>query len=130
MRVGWNSWSVDVSDEWTVTDHPECLTLELYNEAALQFSSARKGSGDVTDEDLQGFVKENWGSILQARCGEFKGLVVHYTEDGSEWWRWFLRNKNTVLFVTYNGGPEAVESELTAVLGVLATAKPETPSEA
>lgn len=130
MRVGWNTWSVEINDSWIVTDHPECLTLELSDEGALQISSAKKDSADVTDDDLQDFVDADWGPAQKTECGDFGGILFRYTEDGDQWMRWILRNKKTVLFITYNGSHEAAASELTAVLQVLSSARAEAPSEA
>ena len=133
MRIGWSGWSVDVDDGWSITDHPECLTLERSVDAAFQLSSARKTSGEVTDTDLQDFVleqKDEWGVAAPAQCGEFSGIVVHYSEEGSLWSRWFLRNGSTLLFATYNGTPEAAARESDLVNQVLATARSEAASEA
>jgi hypothetical protein len=55
MRVGSSSWSLEVSQDWRVTDHPECLTLEPSDQGALQVSAAHKKVGLVTDEDLLSF---------------------------------------------------------------------------
>jgi hypothetical protein len=133
MRIGWSGWSVDVDEGWKITDHPECLTLERSADAALQLSSARKTSGEVTDADLQDFVIEQvheWGVAAPAQCGEFSGIVVHYSEEGSLWSRWFLRNGTTLLFATYNGTPETAARESDLVSRVLASARPEAASEA
>jgi len=133
MRIGWSGWSVEVSDEWTVTDHPECLTLELSGEAALQLSSARKKSGYVTDAELRDIVAEhdeNWGLTKPTWCGEFRGLVVNYTKDGDCWSRWFLRNGATLLFATYNGPPEVAMRESSAILQLLSSAKADAASAA
>ncbi len=63
MRIGWSGWSVEVDEQWTITDDPECLTLERSADAALQLSSARKKSGTITDADLQDFVLEKQGEL-------------------------------------------------------------------
>lgn len=133
MRIGWSTWSVDVDDGWTITDHPECLTLERSSDAALQLSSGRKKSGEVTDADLHDFVlrkEDEWGIAVRAQCGEFSGFVVNYSEEGSHWSRWFLRNGATLLFATYNGTPEAAARESESVRQVLATARSEATREA
>lgn len=123
MRLLQSSWSIDVSDEWTATDHPECLTLELSDEGALQLSSARKGSGLVSESDLFEFAEDSdrdgWGPWLRASCGEFDGIKFEYAHEGSVWRRWFLRFDRTILFVTYNGSPSVAESEGAEVQRVL-----------
>jgi len=133
MRIGWEGWSVDIDHAWTITDHPECLTLELSSEGALQLSSAQKTSGDITDADLQEFVaeqEEDWGSAVPAQCGEFSGVRVSYSEDGNLWSRWFLRKGATLLFATYNGTPTAAAREVELVVQVLSSARAEASGEA
>lgn len=128
MRVGWSGWSIDASDEWTVTDHPECLTVEISADSALQLSSAHKKSGNVTLKDLHGIVEERvtiWGNSYPAEFGEFHGIVVHYSEDEIQWSRWFLMNKNIILFVTYNGTEQAKAREIEVVRRLLSTLRVE-----
>ena len=132
MRVGWSTWSLEVSEEWSVTDHPECLTLEISDQSALQASSSRKQNGLVTEEDLffSAEKRKAWGSWQPASCGEFEGIVYEYTEGERVWRRWFLRRGKTLLFVTYNGSSAATEQERFAVDQVLSTVRAETSGEA
>jgi len=132
MRVGWSTWSFEIGEEWSITDDPECLTLELSDQGALQASSARKQSGLVVEEDLFFSIEERktWGSWQPASCGEFEGITYEYTEGESIWRRWFLRWGQTLLFITYNGSSTAAEQERFAVDQVLSTARAETSGEA
>jgi hypothetical protein len=125
MRTGWPGWSVEVSNEWSVTDDPECLTLECSDDGALQFSSAKKRDGLVTEEDLffSTVKRTEWGSFAPVICGDFKGILYEYELEESAWLRWFLRNGSTILFVTYNGTPAAAIRERNAVEAVLRSAK-------
>lgn len=127
MRVGYPSWSIEAPDSWRVTEHPECLTLELSDEAALQLSSAQKKSGEVTEQDLF-FSKDNrggWGKHRNTELGEFIGIVYEYQEDETTWIRWFLRNASTLLFVTYNGTKQAANNERAEVNQILSTLRVE-----
>jgi hypothetical protein len=133
MRIGWAGWSVEVGDEWTVSDDPECLTLTLSSDGALQLSSAKKRSSDVTEADLRSFLagyEEAWGVATRTQCGDFDALLCSYTEGEIHWLRWFARHQRTVLFATYNGTREATLRETEHVFAVLATARPEDASEA
>jgi len=125
MRVGYPSWSVEVSDSWVVTEHPECLTLELSEQGALQLSSAIKDSGVVEQEDLFLFSSDNyqdsWGEPRNTSLGDFVGIFYEYKEDGATWIRWYLRCASTLLFITYNGDAEAAELERPEVQRVLET---------
>lgn len=112
---------------WSVTEHPECLTLELSDEAALQLSSAQKKSGEVTEQDLF-FSNDNrgsWGTHLNITLGQFTGIVYEYQEEETTWIRWFLRNASTLLFVTYNGTKQALREERTEVNQVLGSLRAE-----
>lgn len=127
MRVGYPSWSVEVSEEWSVTEHPECLTLELSDQGALQGSSATKKGGNVTREELF-FSKEqrkNWGAHKDCSLGDFTGIAYSYEEDDMTWYRWFLRSAATILFFTYNGSHQAAAEESSQVAQVLRTLKAE-----
>jgi hypothetical protein len=132
MRVGSSSWSLEVSQDWRVTDHPECLTLELSDQGALQVSAAHKKVGLVTDEDLLSFEegRDAWGHWQPAKCGDFTGIGYEYRDGEEVWQRWFLKWGRTLLFVTYNGTPSALEQERAAVDQVLSTARAETVGEA
>jgi hypothetical protein len=132
MRVGSSSWSLEVSKDWRVTDHPECLTLELSDHGALQVSAAHKQVGLVTDQDLLSFDERHgtWGHWQPASCGDFNGIVYEYTDGEGVWLRWFLKWGQTFLFVTYNGTSTALEEERAAIDQVLSTARAETVGEA
>ena len=127
MRAGWPGWSVEVSNKWSITDHAECLTLEWSEDGALQLSSARKRIGEVSENDLFFSMEDRlaWGSYSPVICGEFEGIIYEYELEGAAWRRWFLRNGATLLFVTYNGTPEAAVQERSAVEAVISTARSE-----
>lgn len=125
MRVGWPSWSLDVSDEWSVTKHEECLSLALSDGGALQASSARKEQGAVTQRDLLWSEAEraSWGEWKPVRCGEFTGIFYEYVQEAAVWRRWYLRSGPVLLFITYNGTFEAAAREWEPVLSILSTAR-------
>ena len=128
-RAGGLSWSLELHSNWRATEHPECLTLELSDEGALQLSSARKQDGSVSYEDIVDYAESQnheWGASINVTCGEFTGLVYRYREDEQQWNRWFLRNGQTLLFVTYNASPRAQLLEYAAVEQILSTLRAET----
>lgn len=128
MRIGYPSWSVDVSDEWTVTEDPECLTLELSDQGALQGSSASMEDGPVTEEDVLYFLEgeaDGWGAHTSCRQGDFEGIVYAYEEDGVAWTRWYLWHGSTLVFFTYNAEPAVARMEKGAVNALLSTLRVE-----
>jgi hypothetical protein len=119
---------MDVPEIWTVTDDPECLTLELTEYGALQVSSAKKASSAVSAEELYEFADgqdEDWGNPKPVTCGDFHGLVCAYVQDGFIWRRWFLSNGSTIVFVTYNGTPQVAQHELIAAETILGSLRVE-----
>ena len=130
MRVGWANWALDVPDEWTITDHPECLTLELSNDSALQISSMRKKAGVVDASDLLTSKQDEWGASAAVTCGEFDGVSYEYLDGGSLWRRWYLKWGQTMLIVTYNGAPAVAERERGTVDNLLSTVQTRADHEA
>lgn len=128
-RVGGPSWSLELLPNWRATEHPECLTLELSDEGALQLSSARKKDGNVSYKEVLDYAEsqnEGWGISTQVACGEFTGLIYRYSDNKQQWNRWFLINGQTLLFVTYNANPRAQLLEYAAVERILNTLCAET----
>ncbi len=125
MKARWTEgWSLEHHDGWVVTNHPECLTLELNGEGALQLSSATKTTGDVTWDDIREMMDEHpehWGEAQPSTCGDFSGVVYEYQEDGAAWRRWYVRNGRTFILITHNADPDAFLGQRDAVDRVLAT---------
>lgn len=126
MRVGSSTWSIEPG-QWAVTDHPECLTLELSGDGALQLSAALKQAGLVTHDELFFSIgqREAWGACRPAVCGDFEGIEYEYLDGNDVWRRWFLRWGQTLLFVTYNGSPQAAYLERPAIGEVLGSLRAE-----
>lgn len=125
MRIKYGSWSLEASPEWEVTKDPECLTLTLSDDGgALQLSSAQKEHGDVIGADIQWCVEQlqgQWSSPIAAHAGDFSGLSVFGTIDGSSWHWWILGHGSILLRASYNGPPSAAPVELPHVNSMLAT---------
>jgi hypothetical protein len=125
MQVGRDNWILDITGDWSLTEHPECLTLELENNGALQFSSATRSSGPVDDTELWRVANrfnDGWGAPESASCGEFSGYVYNYAGvDGSIWRRWFMGCQSTLLFVTYNAEYSIAEQEEELIRNALCT---------
>jgi hypothetical protein len=122
--VTYNSWSLDAPAQWRVTEHPECITLERGSEGALQLSSATKKTGAISHEELVAHAEsqnDGWGEATSTTCGEFEGVLFQYTDDDMQCNRWFLRNRATLLFVTYFASTRAQLLEHPEVQRILAT---------
>lgn len=107
--AGESDWLMDVPDGWTVTEHVECLTLTpATNDGSLQFSSASKENGPITNGELEELATRQaalTGRPFEATFGEFHGLGTSYEDLGVAWRRYWLANDSLLLFITYNGDP-------------------------
>lgn len=125
MRIGRGDWTVEASGDWLVTDHPECLTLELENGGALQLSSATSSAGVIGESELlrvAGRCDEGWGNAERAICGEFAGYLYAYLDgDAVHWRRWFLACGPTLLFATYNAEKSISADDASLVDSTLST---------
>lgn len=132
MRVGWSSWSIEVPDEWSVIDHPECLTVELPDHGSLQMSSSRKQSGVVATEDLffRDDLRATWGAYRLVTCGEFSGVGYEYLHEGDLWRCWYLRCGQILLFATFIANPLETSMQQNLVDSLLASLRLETAGEA
>src|SRR5262245_58775244 len=104
-RAGTARWSLAIAEGWESRNDPECLTFVRPDDiGALQISGALKDAGSVTDDDLAWMIEENPPAAASRPCtvGAFVGVSQGYADGGRWWRRWFLRNGNLALFVTYN----------------------------
>lgn len=58
----------------------------------------------MTEDDLTSILKRNppAASALPCTLGDFVGVYQAYSQEGSWWRRWFLRNADLTLLITYN----------------------------
>jgi hypothetical protein len=116
---------MDVALGWNARYDPECITITpIANDVAFQLSSAKKKSGDVTDEEIsaQATREMEWGTSSAVSFMPFRGRSVSYVLNGVEWKRLWLAHRNTLLFVTLNGEPEALavyEGDVASMLASL-----------
>jgi hypothetical protein len=104
------SWSIEPAP-WSLTADEECVTLEPPSaDAALQFSSARKLDGAVTEDDLRDQAGKVEGALavpLSVSVGRFRGFTMRrVADDATHWQYWWLANASLLLFVTYNAATE------------------------
>jgi hypothetical protein len=98
-RSAW--WSVEIPDGWLHTEHPECVTFEPPSaDSAFQISAHRKGSEDVTLEDLREFAGEI--PLAAVSFPEFSGIHTRYSENDTYWSKWWLRCGSLMVHATYN----------------------------
>jgi hypothetical protein len=124
-QVGESEWLLDVPRGWSVFDQLECVTLTPpSNGSALQFSSASKEVGPITDADLEEMAKGQpsvTGPPIHVEFGEFWGLGVAYEEGGVAWRRYWLANRSLLLFVTFNGATSHERVDFAEAQTALAT---------
>jgi hypothetical protein len=98
-------WTIDLLDDWTATEDPECTTFRArIPVGALQVSAARKPKDDATLEDLKEFAGGLEPPKLSSPFanGEISGLSAEFEQSGFYSRHWWLRKGPVVVFVTYN----------------------------
>ena len=113
---------------WRAQEDKECATFSHPGGGgALQISSARKGAGSITVDDLREFAEPELPPAVNLEpvvVGVFEGLHASFSRDHIHWDRWWLRNATLMIYVTYSC-PEGVTSlPDTAVRRALATLEP------
>lgn len=119
-------WSISLPEGWSVTRHPECVSLQPTPPVcALQISAHVKSGSDVTAEDLDEFRASLGPPQTQLNVvqhGEFTGCRVDLFDEGRFWKKWLLRWKNLMLFITYNSSSRrnpAIENTVDHILDTL-----------
>ena len=128
MRVGYSSWSLDVTLGWDARYDPECITITpMANDAAFQLSSAFKRAGPITDQEieLQASLEPEWGGSSPVSYAKFRGAAVSFVSEGVYWWRLWLAHEKTLLIVTVNCLPERFAAYEPDVLRMLRSLEPE-----
>jgi hypothetical protein len=99
-------WSIQLSKNWESEVNEECYTFfhpEGYG--ALQISDYTKDT-PITDEDIIDLVEFNEEEKLHLRkvkFGDFEGLHLVYSDEKNTFWRkWWVKNDQLLLFITYN----------------------------
>lgn len=99
-------WTIIIPDEWSC--YRDANSVSIHAEPALgvlQVSAARKDADLVTDDDLRDFAQDHvrtYGDLSPVAIGEWCGFYLKFSTDEYYWREWWLRNKNLLVYVTYN----------------------------
>ena len=103
FRTHW--WSVQLPENWEAEQDDVCVTFTSNSSSGtLQVSAAQNSNGPVTDEDLLEFAEEHLEAGVKPHnilAGNFRGFYIRYSDDEFYYKNWWLRNDNTVVFITY-----------------------------
>jgi hypothetical protein len=121
-------WVAELPEDWLAETMDECASFsQKQGVGCLQISAYQNLDRSVAHEDLQEFSWEEMQeqpALHPVRCGSFTGFAIVQAAD-QEWWRkWWLRNGNLLLFVTYNCREESRGKEDAVVDSILETLKP------
>ena len=112
------SWQIDLADGWETEQSKHCITIcHPDGVGALQISSFQK-RGSISRDDLLEATNldENTQQHLgEKQWGEFQGFQLVYAVDDTFWRKWWLRENNILIFVTYNCAHQDKDVEITAV---------------
>jgi hypothetical protein len=123
--VGGVWWEIQLTDGWEADEHPDCLSITRPDGGgAFQVSAAVKTVGAIQPVEVEQQSRQGTpeGAVPKAFiAGSFSGLGVGYVEEDTHWQRFWLADGNVLIFATYNGLPEAWESERVDVYAMLAS---------
>ena len=100
-------WSVELPSGWLGSDDDGCVTFVVNDDGvgALQISAYGSGDKEVTDEDLEDFIRDDGKEISSSHrvsYGQFVGRGICAPTATGYWRKYWLRAGSVGLFVTYN----------------------------
>ena len=121
-------WSITPPSGWRAQEDKECATFSHPDgRGVLQISSARKDAGSITVDDLRELAEPELPPAVNLEpvvTGVFDGLHASFSRDHIHWDRWWLRNEQLMIYITYSC-PEGMTSlDASAVHRALGTLEP------
>ena len=98
-------WSLTLPTGWTGEFEEECTTFHgSPSLGIIRISSARKGTGAATDEDLEEFAEGRLRGPAAQRISfsNFTGFSLEYIKEGTFWKEWWLKAGSLIVYITYN----------------------------
>jgi len=118
------NWSLNLAEGWVSEFDDDCHTFyHPEGVGALQIS-AYTIETPVTDEDLienTGLDEDGIAHLGKNDWGQFHGYQLIYGVDNTFWRKWWLRNGNVLLFVTYNCDAQDTDIESTTINNIMAS---------
>ena len=120
----WN-WIIDTHG-WYVSESPECVTVESPDQkGALQISWHRKTSGDIRADEITELANEHLGdrsaTLSEAEVGAMQAYESEYVDGSTYWRKWWVFERNTLLFITFNCDLSYQASKIDTVNAVVAS---------
>ena len=113
-------WSIELPEEWSVRDYPQCTEFKSINsKGTLQLSGYRQ-DWDIGEGELSALAGEE-PTTESIKLGVFGGLCCSHDSEGTRWKKWWLTKERTLIFATYSGPVHSADSELAAVEELLKT---------
>jgi len=111
-------WKLTVSAPWQLRQVDQCIEItQPEGMGAIHISAARKQKGLVSDDDLRNSAAKELPEgeeLSEAFFGEFTGFSTSYTDWHTDtfWKKWWLGNRDVMLYLTYNCNRGDEELEL------------------
>lgn len=129
--VGGAWWELRLLAGWSVTEHPECLTLTCSEDGAFQLSAAVKTHGVVLPGEVEAQSRKGTPETSKPvpfDAGEFSGFTAGYESDETHWQWFWVAHANVLVFATYNGSPASWRIAQREVCAMLATLRLRAPT--
>jgi hypothetical protein len=115
-------WSLLLGDEWIAEqDEDSILIGDRDGVGCLEISELRREQGQFGEADLDELMEAGQDASA-IRCGNFRGRVTRFAEDGAALRQWCLYTADLLLYITYScdadndGLDDAAVDEMLATL--------------
>jgi len=114
-------WSLLLGDEWMAEQEDDSILIgDRDGVGCLEVSELRREQGQFTEADLDGLM-EAGHDASEISCGNFRGRVTRFTEDGAALRQWCLYTADLLLYITYSCEADNAGLDDAAVDEMLAT---------
>ena len=124
MRIGSDSWSLDLAPGWTARQEADGVSITASARGGVfRLSAMRKSIGTVDEVELEEMASRSpeMGLPRKVKVGEFSGFAVAYRNAEGLWRRYWLANGNVILLAHYLGPPSSFALEERSVRAMLGT---------
>lgn len=122
--IGGEGWEINLLPGWIASEDGEFLTLVKSEDGgAITLSALIDESEDISLDELQIYGKSkipDGAKLKPVAIGSFNGFTSEFEdEEGIFWHHSWLALHDLLVYFSYNGMPEAWESEKSDVLKIL-----------
>ena len=126
--VGGEGWELSVPPEWEAEEDGEFITIIKDEDGgAITVSAIIDEEENISQDELEIYSRSKLSKgdkLTKLEVGEFQGFSAQFTDEkGVAWFHSWLAHQDLLVYFSYNGSPEAWESEKKDVQKILKTLK-------